>query len=175
MKRLDYLSRSQLQRIHRLGSDRNARRVLQEMEEYLSYFRDGEKVYYLNKEGRERVDCKKIKKKLGQVEHYLMRNELYIHLGQPSTWKNEMKFGLKDVAVVIADALFQKDNIYHIVEIDHTQKMSKNRSKVERYRKLAERTHLRLLWVTTTNYRSKQLEKLCEGLDVQIFTITDLS
>lgn len=175
MKKLDYLSRSQLQRIHRLGSDRNARRVLQEMSEYLSYFRDGEKVYYLNKEGRERVDCKKVKKKSAQVQHYLMRNELYIHLGQPATWKNEIKFGLKDIAVVIADALFQKDSIYHLVEVDHLQKMSKNRVKIDKYRKLSARTKLKLIWVTTTDYRRKQLEKLCEGLDVQIFTISDLS
>lgn len=174
MSRCDYLSRSQLQRMHRLGSDRNARRVLQDMEEYLSYFRDGEKIYYLNKNGRERVQCSKVRKKSVQVQHYLMRNELFLTLGQPSTWKNEVKFGFKDTAVVIADALFKKDNMYHAVEVDHAQKMIKNRAKIEKYRKIRERVAFKLIWITTTDYRRKQLADLCEGLDVTIYTISDL-
>jgi hypothetical protein len=173
LKKLDYLSRSQIQKMHRLGSDRNARKVLQQMEPYLCYLREGEKVYYLNKEGRERVQCKKICKKNVQVQHYLMRNEAYIAFGQPSTWKNEVKFGLKDVAVIIADAVFQKDGIYHAVEIDHTQKMTKNNAKIEKYRRLMKETQFKLIWVTTTEYRRKQLVKLCEGMDVQVYTIKD--
>lgn len=173
MKRLDYLSRSQIQRIHRLGSDRNARRILNSMKAYLSDFRDGEKIYYLNQEGRERVQCQKPRKKTIQARHYLMRNELFIHFGQPITWKNEVRFGYKDIALVVADAIFKKNSAHHVVEVDHTQKMSKNRIKIEKYRKIKEEGVFKLVWITTTEYRRKQLEKLCEGLDVQIFTIND--
>jgi hypothetical protein len=159
--------------MHRLGSDRNARKVLQSMEPFLSYIREGEKIYYLNKEGRERVQCKKICKKTSQVQHYLMRNEAYIAFGQPSSWKNEVKFGIKDVAVIIADAVFQKDGMYHAVEIDHTQKMTKNNAKIQKYRRLMQEVRFKLIWITTTEYRRKQLKKLCEGMDVQVFTIND--
>lgn len=159
--------------MHRLGSDRNARKVLQNMDPYLSFIREGEKVYYLNKEGRERVQCKKICKKTTQVQHYLMRNEAYMAFGQPSSWKNEVKFGLKDVTTVIADALFQRDGTYHVIEIDHTQKMAKNNGKVEKYRVLMQQINFKLIWVTTTEYRRKQLIRLCEGMDVHIYTIND--
>lgn len=148
--------------------------MLQNMEEYLSSFRDGEKVYYLNQEGRERIDSQKVRKKTIQARHYLMRNEVYITYRQPASWKNEVKFGIKDVATVVADALFKQNDLYHAVEVDHMQKMSKNRTKVERYRKIYERAPFRLIWITTTEYRRRQLKKLCKGLDVEVFTATDL-
>jgi hypothetical protein len=174
LKKLDYLSRSQLQRMHRLGSDRNARKVLQNMEEYISSFRDGEKIYYLNQEGRDRVQCEKVRKKTIQARHYLMRNELFIKFGHPSSWKNEVRFGYEGTAIIIADAIFKKDGIYHVVEVDHTQKMSKNRTKIERYKKIREKGVINLVWITTTEYRRKQLQKLCDGLEAQIFTFKDL-
>ncbi|WP_332633681.1 hypothetical protein [Halalkalibacter flavus] len=37
------------------------------MSDYVSAFRDKEKVYYLNAEGRERVECNKVRKKSVQV------------------------------------------------------------------------------------------------------------
>ncbi|WP_306453842.1 replication-relaxation family protein [Bacillus sp. 7884-1] len=177
LKKLDYLSRSQLQTLHGLGSARNASRVLKNMEQYISSFRDSENIYYLNKEGRERVNCQKVFKKTMQARHVLMRNDLYIACGQPATWKNEMKLEVKGRVSVIADALFIRERRYHIVEVDHTQKMGKNRTKVERYRKLIdlgvfEKQPL-FLWVTMTEYRRKQLLSLCEGLDVKVFTIRD--
>jgi hypothetical protein len=143
------------------------------MEPYLCNFRDGEKIYYLNKEGRERVNCNIIRNKSVQVRHYLMRNELYIQSGQPSTWRNEIKFGIESVAMVVADAIFQRDGVHNVVEVDHLQKMSKNRAKIEKYRLLREVGPFNLVWITTTEYRRKQLEKLCNGLDVKIFTIKD--
>ena len=63
LKKLSYLSRSQIQVLHDLGSARNASRILQHMNNYVSSFRDGENIYYLNKDGRERVNSKKVLKK----------------------------------------------------------------------------------------------------------------
>lgn len=152
---------------------------MKSLEQYVSSFRDGENIYYLNKEGRERVNSKKILKKTTQARHYLMRNSIYIAYGSPSTWKNEIKLGFKEIknASIICDAMFIQGKTYHIVEVDHTQKMAKNRTKVEKYKKLLEyglfETTPKFIWITTTELRRKQLLKLCEGLDVQVFTVKD--
>lgn len=149
------------------------------MNDYLSHFKDGENIYYLNKEGRERVNATKILKKTTQARHYIMRNSLYIAFGCPSSWKNEIKLGFKEdkKSHVICDALFKIGNRFSIIEIDHTQKMTKNRSKVERYRKLVElgffEVKPKFIWLTTTELRRKQLTQLCEGLDVKVYTVKD--
>jgi hypothetical protein len=179
LKKLSYLSRSQIQILHDLGSARNASRILQHMNNYVSSFRDGENIYYLNKDGRERVNSKKVLKKTTQARHYIMRNSIYIAYGSPSSWKNEVRLGIKEVknSTVVCDAIFKQDNRYHIVEVDHTQKMIKNRSKIERYKKLIKLTYFDIapffIWITTTEYRRKELLNLCDGLDVHIFTIND--
>lgn len=179
MKKLNYLSRSQLQVLHDLGGARNASRIMKQMEQYVNCFRDGENIYYLSNEGRQRVGAKKVCKKTIQARHYLMRNSIYIAYGQPSTWKNEIRLKVPEEEVnVICDALFQRDKRYHIVEVDHTQKMTKNRIKIEKYRRLIELgvfkgTIPKFIWITTTEYRRKQIAKLCDGLDVQIFTVSD--
>lgn len=177
LKRLGFLSRKQIQVLHELGGDRNASRVMKEIEEYVSSFRDNEKVYYLNKEGRERVGCKKILKRSNQFRHYIMRNDIYIAYGCPQSWKQEVKMNVQGIASSIADALFTENGKYHIVEIDHEQKMSANRLKMDKYRKLID-CHVfekqpKFIWYTTTEYRRQQLQKLCDGLDCNIFTVSD--
>ncbi|MDA6131176.1 replication-relaxation family protein, partial [Escherichia coli] len=88
----DYLSREQLQRMHRLGKERNAQRILCDLSEYMSYFQEGrKKIYYLNAAGRDMVQASKIRKKTPLVNHYLMRNDLFISLGRPISWENEVK------------------------------------------------------------------------------------
>lgn len=175
LAQLDYLSRSQIQRLHNLGTYRNTSRVLNEMKDYLSGFRDNEKIYYLNKEGRLRVGCAKVRTKSLQIEHFLMRNELYIHLGQPADWRNEMK--LKGGGVtIICDAMYHT-NKYHFVEVDRIQKMSKNRDKIRRYKKLMATgfsVDPEIIWITTTEHRRYQLKKECDGLNARIYTIEDL-
>ncbi|WP_306474573.1 replication-relaxation family protein [Bacillus pseudomycoides] len=177
LKRLGFLTRKQIQVLHDLGGDRNASRVMKELSEYVSSFRDSENVYYLNKEGRERIGCKKILKRSNQFRHYIMRNDIYIAYECPGTWKQEVKMNVKGVVSIIADALFNVGGRYHIVEIDHEQKMSANRVKMQKYRKLIDCKVFdkppRFIWYTCTEYRRKQVQKLCEGLDCNIFTVTD--
>jgi hypothetical protein len=182
LKKLDYLTRGQIQVIHDLKSDRNAQRVLKQMEEYVSVFRDGEFVYYLNAKGRALVNCDKIRKHTGNIRHYIMRNYLYIAMGCPSTWKNEMRIKngktKKDTVTCVADALFKEGDRYVIVEVDNTQTMKQNKAKIERYRILKERIAFgmmapRFVWITTTEHRRKELIVLNEGLNVQVFTIGD--
>lgn len=177
LKKLDYLSRSQLQQLHDLGQKRNANRVLQQCSEFLSSFRDIENIYYLNKEGRDRVGSTKIRKKTPQAKHFIMRNYVYIAFECPSDWKNEVKLGIKEKKVINkCDATFTRGGKRYIVEVDNMQKMSENKKKIEKYRLIAESGVYgspAFIWITTTTYRQKQLSELCRDLDCQVFLLSD--
>ncbi|WP_394557388.1 replication-relaxation family protein [Priestia aryabhattai] len=177
LKKLDYLSRSQLQQLHDLGQKRNANRVLQQCSEFLSSFRDIENIYYLNKEGRDRVGSSKIRKKTPQAKHFIMRNYIYIAFECPSDWKNEVKLGIKEKKIINkCDATFTRDNKRYIVEVDNMQKMSENKKKIEKYKVIAESGVYGspdFIWITTTTYRQKQLSDLCADLDCQVFLLSD--
>jgi hypothetical protein len=178
LKKLDYLSRSQIQKLHGLGGDRNARRILDNMAPLISCFRGGtgENIYYLNKLGRERVGCVVIRQKTIQAGHYLMRNAVYIHYVGNEDWKNEVRFHVDGVVTPIPDAYFRYNQRRHFLEVDHLQHMNKNRDKIERYKKLyatgAVQQKLkyfpRLVWVTLTESRKRQLAEWCHGLDTVI-------
>ena len=140
LRKFDYMNRSQLQAIHNLKSDRNANRFLNDMSEYLCSFRNGlENVYYLSKEGRERVKCDVIRKKTPQIQHFLLRNQLWIHLNCPSGWENEIKIEAGNTSIV-CDAKYTANNIPVFVEVDISQPMSVNKKKIEKYKKIQELT-----------------------------------
>jgi hypothetical protein len=178
LRRLDYLSRNQLQKLHSLGGERNARRVMASLSEYLHSFRgdNGESIYYLNKAGRERVGAEKVRAKLADANHYLMRNDAYLFFGA-SDWKNEMKFTIPGTVQVIPDAYFMLNGRRHFLEVDHLQAMGKNKEKLEKYRKLKATNLLQerlryfptLIWVTLTETRKKHLESWSEGLETKIY------
>lgn len=185
MKRLDYLTRGQIQAIHDLKSDRNAQRVLKQMEEYVNVLKDGENIYYLNSKGREIVNCEKIRKSTGNIQHYIMRNHIYVAFNCPNTWRNEIRIKSvgptkKDNVVCVADALFKKGDAYTIVEVDNTQTMKKNQAKIEKYRILKQRGSFGMMapsfiWITTSEYRRKELLQLSHGLNTQVFILADLN
>jgi hypothetical protein len=178
LKRLDYLSRSQLQKLHQLGGERNARRVMASLSEYLHSFRgdNGESIYYLNKAGRERVGAEKVRAKLADANHYLMRSDAYLFF-KASDWKNEMKFTIPGTVQVIPDAYFLLNMRRYFLEIDNLQSLSKNKEKLEKYRKLKASNLLQerlryfptLIWVTLTETRKKHLENWSEGLESKIY------
>ncbi len=151
------------------------------MEEYLHVIKEGENIYYLNAKGREMVNCEKVRKKLTTYQHYIMRNYLYIALGCPVEWKNEVSIinGYKNDKVSCrTDALIQKGDFYTIIEVDHEQKMIENIKKIDKYRILRQRGAFGLLaprfvWMTTTDYRKNELLKASEGLNVEVYTIED--
>lgn len=181
LKRFDYMTVKQLQQLHDLKSNRNAYRVLKQLEPYLNTFKDdGINVYYLNKKGREAVNCSKVRKKTTTVQHYLMRNNLYIQLGKPNSWRNEIRMKYEsgnDKITIVADAHYST-NKHHLIEIDNVQKMNKNRIKIEKYRRLIEKGAFKgmpeLIWVTNTPYRQELLQELCDGLDCKIYLKGDL-
>ncbi|MEK3855918.1 replication-relaxation family protein [Cytobacillus sp. FSL H8-0458] len=183
LRKQDYLNRDQLTRIHRLGSVRNANRVLKDLSLYLSSFREDSNstVYFLNKEGREYVGSEKIKRKTKFVNHYLMRNDFYIYIGYPHEWENELKIS-DGTYTVISDSYYKKDGRYHFLEVDSTQKMIVNRKKIEQYKGLMKEGKLaknvghfpKLVWLTVTDLRKKQLAVLCKGLPFAIYTMNDI-
>lgn len=176
MKKLDYLSTSQILILHNLKSIRNTIKTLNLLKPYLNSFREGENIYYLNDKGRAFVDCDKVRTKKTTVVHYIMRNYIYIAFEEPNSWQNEMRFRHEKINVV-CDALFKIASQFHIVEVDYTQKMQNNRMKIEKYKKLINlnvfKTRPKFIWITTTEYRKKELTKLLEGLEHYIFLLQD--
>lgn len=187
LKRFDYLTVNQFRQLTYLGGARNAYRVIKQMEPYLNVFKDGgTNVYYLNKKGREYVDADKVRTKLTTARHYIIRNDLYIRLGKPTTWQNEVLLDYespKEEIKVIADAHFTKHSYpfpkNYIIEIDHTQKMKKNEVKIAKYRRLTEKGVFKglpkLVWVTSSPYRQKTLIEMCDGLEAEVYLYSDLN
>lgn len=183
LKKLDYLNREQICTIHRLGKKGNTNRVLRELSPYLSSFREDNQstIYFLNKDGREYVNSNKERKKNKFVNHVLMRNDFYIFSGFPHDWKNEMKYSDDDYTI-ICDSIFKKDGKYQFLEVDSLQKMKTNRTKIANYKGLfANRTiheHFgyfpKLVWLTESDFRKKQLIELCKGLPYAVYTINDI-
>jgi hypothetical protein len=182
LKKLDFLNRSQLQKIHRLGKVRNTNRVLQKLSPWLNSFREYyDTVYYLNAQGREYVDSKKVLRKNQFVPHVLMRNDFYCHAGFPVNWKNEVK--VKDgETTVIPDAFFNVKKKQYFLEVDNQNKMSDNRSKAKLYQKLHSSGALQqhfgyfptIIIVTKTELRRKQLSELFGQLPHTVLLHSDI-
>ncbi|GAF63628.1 hypothetical protein BTS2_0519 [Bacillus sp. TS-2] len=185
LDKLDFLSRSQLQRMHNLKSDRNACKVLNNMSQYLNHFRDHENIFYLSKKGREKIGSNKVRYRNPQTTHTLMRNDLYIYNGQPNYWNNEMAITVGNFKI-IPDAIYSKKvldkNRYVLVEIDHSQKMVNNIKKLKRYKELKDFNAFQeqhgyfpiIQWLTTTEHRKKELLKHSLNLNVEIILWSDI-
>lgn len=181
LKSFDYLTRDQLQDYFKLGSVRNANRVLNDLSDYLASFRDGyQTIYYLNKNGREYVESGKVRKKSIQINHYLMRNDFWLYSKCPTDWKNEVKISNGNISIV-ADAMYSIGGLQHFLEVDNTQTMKENRAKIERYIQLLNSVRAKvghfpvIVWLTTTELRRKQLEEACRVLPhFKVFSISDI-
>lgn len=177
------MTRDQLSRYFRLGSKRNTNRVITALSDYLSHVRDGHNfIYYLNANGRAYVDCNKIRKKGGHVEHTIMRNEFWLFYGNPHDWRNEVKVS-DGKATIICDALFTKSLRYHFLEVDHTQPMAENRTKIARYKELHNNGLLTqklehfptMVWLTTSELRRNQLLEACKELPLaKVYTFAEI-
>lgn len=183
LKRFDFMTRDQLRRYFRIGTVRHTNRVLAALSDYTASIREGyQTIYYLNSLGRQYVDCAKIRKKGGHVQHTVMRNDLWLHYGCPSDWRSEIKVS-DGKATVIVDAMFTQSLRYHFLEVDHTQTMAENRTKIKRYKELHDNGSLAkqlghyptVVWLTTTELRRQQLQDACKTLPVtKIFTLSDI-
>lgn len=176
LRNCSFLTQKQIQSLHNLGSDRNANRVINNMSEYLHSFRHGlEKMYYLSKDGRDRIGCTKQVKKTINAQHYHLRNQFYIYLNCPSTWKNEVKIKAGRESL-IADAVYQSKQGHVFVEVDVTQPMAANARKIEKYKRLRELTgqDFYLVFVTQLTSRAIRLNSLMQGLSGKVYTFNEI-
>jgi hypothetical protein len=140
-----------------------------------SFFHGHEKVYHLNKHGREYVGSDVIRKKTMNVQHFLLRNQLFIALKRPATWENEVKITVGNTSI-IADAKYTVKGVPVFVEIDIAQPMNKNKQKIEKYKKFKELTEqpFHLVWATEIESRRPKLESLMLGLTGKVFTAQEI-
>ncbi|SNX67826.1 protein involved in plasmid replication-relaxation [Bacillus oleivorans] len=181
---LGFVSTSQIQTIHRLGKRPNTLRILKEMEAYLYkkpfYERNGEHVYYLNSLGRDVIGSTKERKWSAEViEHYLMRNDFFIHLGCPSDFEIEkelvlnLKAGLSYREEIIrCDALYKRSGALHFLEVDRTQSMSENRKKIEKYVKASEiikgqNKEPVIVFYTANKFRKVSIERILNNTQLK--------
>src|SRR5690625_2842699 len=125
LAKLTYATREQLQITNNLGGDRNARRILLDMERdgYIKSVRFEKKIYY--------PVYKRLQR--SEIQHTLMRNDLYIKFNRPDDWAKEVPIKQNGEVALIPDAMFTKNGQYHFVEIDNKQSMRTNYDKIKRY------------------------------------------
>jgi hypothetical protein len=176
---MTYCTREQLQAIEQLGGDRNARRILLEMEKknLIKSIRYEKKVYYISNKGSERIGKGGVNLKRSWIQHTLMRNDLYILLGQPDDWKKEVPVVRNEETILIPDAMYKQHGIFHFVEIDNTQTMKINLEKIRKYKDLFINMEKQfkhkpvLIWHSLSPIRKEKLRAACEkaGLKFNIY------
>jgi hypothetical protein len=158
-----------------LGSKRNANRVLHSIREYTNTKRIGEDVFFLNKRGAELIGGEATIRANSNIEHIVMRNDIYIFYHYPRDWKSEAKTrwteGGKEYSIV-SDARFTYHDQKYFLEVDIAQKMTENKRKIEKYAYLFRFLQRRgmepiLLWYTVSSVRKEKLEKWCKEYGVQ--------
>lgn len=176
LRRFDYLTQAQIQVIHDLKGDRNANRILNSMSEYISSFRNGlEKIYYLNKNGREYVGHDVVRKKTANAEHFITRNQLWIHLRRPKEWQNEVQIKAGSISIV-CNAKTSQNGVPVFVEVDISQPMQVNKAKIEKYKKIQQlsKDPFYVVWVTKFPGRKKKLMELSAGLKGHVYTVEEI-
>jgi hypothetical protein len=179
--RLGIVKIKHLQKIHDLGSYRNACKIINGLSNYTNQtYHEKEKVIYLNKKGRDLIGSESEVNGIAMAKHYLLRNEVYIHFNQPHDWINEYILetsieaprtveiivqGVKPSTKrkVVTDAYFTRNGYTHLIEIDNTRNMIDNRKKVQNYAEILPLVRKDfqsvpvLYFFTTTETRRKKL------------------
>ena len=170
LNRLGIATRKQLQVMNNLGGERNANRILANMEKdgTVKSIRMDQKIYYNPEKGK--------KENKGQMLHKLMRNDLYIHLGTPSDWRIEQSVEFEmsgEVITLVPDATFRRNAEFHFVEIDNKQSMKTNKDKIDKYHYLSKLIFQQynhtptVIWYTAINRRKEDLQGYCEKKGVK--------
>src|SRR5699024_3878690 len=154
--------------INNLGGERNAQRILQRMEKdkLIKAARYEKKIYYLSNRGKQQIGSTQGELKKSWIQHTLMRNDLYISLGMPDSWKKEypVKWGSNKL---VPDATFKRDGNFVFVEIDNQQTMQINKEKIKLYKELCKAIfnqydhHLILIWYTLSDNRKGKIKEAC--------------
>ncbi|MEN2464705.1 replication-relaxation family protein [Ornithinibacillus sp. JPR2-1] len=172
---LNFATRKQLQVIENLGGERNARRILYQMEKDKSIksVRQEQKIYYLSNKGRDRIGISPGELKRDKIKHTLMLNDLFIQLGQPKDWRKEFPVNRNGELYIIPDALYTESGIFHFVEIDNVQTMKTNLEKVKKYKDLfsdmEKQFHHKpvLIWYSLSPIRKEKLKIACKKANIK--------
>ena len=170
-----------LRGIHDLKSYRNACYTLKRIEEYTSTtYYNKEKVFYLNKAGRNLIGSTKEVKPNLKLEHTLLRNDAYLYLNCPLDWQNEKVLEyevqqpnpqgiiIRGISVatksrVIADAVYKRNGYTHIVEIDNKRDMKDNIKKIKSYKECFKFLDTPRLEIFTASLdRKRKFEKMLQ-------------
>jgi len=172
---LTYATREQLQIVNDLAGDRNARRVLLDMERdgLIKSLRHEKKIYYLSNRGNEKIGRSQSRLKKSWITHTLMRNDLYIKLGVPRDWEKEVPVKQNEEVVLIPDAMFTDNGHFCFVEIDNRQSMRTNYDKISKYKILFKsiyreyKHHPTLIWYSLSTIRKGKLESSCSKAGIK--------
>lgn len=120
-----------------------------------------------------------------QVDHHLMRNDLYLYYFCPKDWRIEepitFTVNLKD-KVLVPDATFTLEGKYYFAEVDRIQKMVENKEKIQAYSLLQSKMEIKfghaptLIFYTVSELRKQKLREYCKelGVNARIYTKEDL-
>jgi len=141
----------QIRGIHDLKTYRNACYMLKQLEPYTNTtFHNREKVFYLNKSGRDLIGSSKEFKVGQKLEHTLLRNDVYIYLNCPFDWQSEKVLeyaseqpNLNGIIIrgvnvatkkkIVSDGYYKRNGYTYIVEIDNKRDMKDNHKKIVSY------------------------------------------
>ena len=196
---------NQIRGIHDLKSYRNACKVLRQLEPYtqVTYW-NKQKVFYLNKLGRDMIGSEKEIKRNQNLEHVLLRNDVYIYLNKPIDWQIESVIETEitdkrkklDIIVngkqainsngisiatktkVVADAKYTRNGYTHLVEIDNTRHMPDNLKKIKAYTECFKHLDTPKIEIFTTSLtRKRKFETWLKEYKLrgEVFTYDEIS
>lgn len=176
---LTYSTSDQLRIINNLGSNRNARKTLYEMEQerYIKSVLYKKKIYYVSNKGSDFIGKGNTRLNRSEIDHVLMRNDLYIKLNMPKSWKKEAPIIINGDVVLISDARYKSQGRHHFVEVDNKQSMRANYDKIKKYKEVFKmifrqyKYHPTLIWYTLSETRKDKLEQSCRktGIKYKIY------
>ncbi len=151
------------------------------MSQYLHCQRLQENVFYLNKKGRELIGSTKVRTRMENIEHAVMRNEIYIQFDKPEIWEPEFKITENETGktILVSDVRFKAGDAHYLVEVDHRQHMINNRRKIDKYKEIKKMNNgflPMLIWLTKVDSRQKTLEEYMEqkGIEGYVMTLNDV-
>src|SRR5699024_5199799 len=102
-----------------------------------------------------------------------MRNDLYIKLGMPDSWKKESQIIINKEVFLISDARFVRNSIQQYIEIDNKQTMRTKHDKIKKYANLLKvifrkyKHHPVLIWYTLSDVSKRKLSEACRNYGVK--------
>jgi hypothetical protein len=116
-----------------------------------------------------------------QVEHHVMRNDIWLYYYCPKDWQIEVPITIRsglEQLVLVPDAMFTLEGKPYFLEVDRTQNMHKNKEKIDLYARLNPLMPDKptIIFYTTTELRKQKLKEYgsSKGLECRVLMKEDL-